>query len=197
MSAAEEMIVGTRDVGELLRATGHGSIDPMVAVEDGIVVRHKVEGLWLFAQSKEALSRAEEQVATTAISVCSSWLLAPMGPLVGTTAKELGHQGVLREAVQAFLRVLLRKRALQALPLLTKEYQPYFALFRTDDRPEIDSQLKRLLQILEKGGRVRTGDLGEPDQARDYEAWRSTLLQHGEYLGLGRIQDGALVSWHA
>src|SRR5688500_10006864 len=96
-------VVGARDVATLLARAGMGRADPDDAVESGAIVKAKVEGVWLFACSSDALRCGEEAVAEAAALTCRDWLLAPIPPLVATVSKDLGSVGITRDAVQAFL----------------------------------------------------------------------------------------------
>jgi hypothetical protein len=188
-------VVGSRDVVFLLQSMGHIGLDATAAVDGGVLVREKVEGVWLFARSIEALTEVAKRVQQSATAVCASWLLARVPPLVGTVTKELAGSGFSREAVQAHIRAELRNGNLGGLPLLTQDYQPYFAVFRLDDQPEIERQLAAVRSQLARTGFVRAGDLPEPELPRDFRAWRSSMLHHAEFLGLGRLVNGALVRW--
>src|SRR5205807_2692029 len=100
-----------------------------------------------------------------------------------------------RDAVQYLLRAGLRAGELGGLGLLTSEYQPYVAVYSLADMAEIDRQVQALINLLADKGMVAPKDIPAPEVPRDPPAWRETVLQHGEFLGLGRIVDGTLVCW--
>jgi hypothetical protein len=179
----------------LLQRMGHIGLDTIAAVDAGILVREKVGGVWLFAASTDALTEAAERVELSATAVCASWLLAPVPPLLGTVTREVARSGLSREAVQAYIRAKLQSGNVGGLPLLTQDYQPYFAVFRLDDQPEIERQLVAIRSRLARAGFVQPGDLPVPELRRDFRAWRSILLQHAEFLGLGRLVNGVLMGW--
>jgi hypothetical protein len=191
--SASSAVVGSRDLASLLRDLGHPGLDAAEAVSEGIVVRQKVEGFWLFAPTDNSLEVAAHRVLESVMAVCASWLIAPVPPLINATAARV--TGVSRDAIQAHIRACLRRGDLGGLPLLTQQYQPYFAAFRPADQPEIHRQVAALKSHLDRMGHVRVGDLPEPERPPDFRAWRSNLLQHAEFLGLGRIVDGVLVAW--
>jgi hypothetical protein len=179
----------------LLQRMGHAGLDPTAAIDAGILAREKVEGVWLFAASTDALTEAAKRVELSTMRVCASWLLAPVPPLVGTVTREVAESGLSREAVQAYIRAELRTGNVGGLPLLTQDYQPYFAVFRLDDQPEIERQIVVVRSRLARAGFVQTGDLPDPELRRNFRAWRSILLQHAEFLGLGRLVNGVLMGW--
>jgi hypothetical protein len=174
---------------------GRGGLDAASALEAGVLTREKVEGVWLFAASERTLTDAEQRVHDSASAVCTSWLLAPVPWLVGAVTKELAGRRVTREAVQAHVRGELRSGDLYGLALLTQEYQPYFAAFRSDDLAEVQRQLDEVRSQLSYEGSVRPEDLPQPTLPRESAAWRSIVLQHAEFLGLGRLVDSTLVGW--
>ena len=193
--SAPTTVVGRRDLTSLLRDVGHAGLGSAAALDTGVVVREKVEGIWLFAASNDALRDAVQRVGETSKAICTSWLLAPRPVLVGAVTKQLVGQGLSRDAVQTYLRAELRSGSLRGLAMLTQDYQPYFAVFRPDDQAEIDRQLDAVRLGLAKTGSVRPSDLPEPDVPRGFRAWRFNLLHHAEFLGLGRLVDGTLVGW--
>lgn len=73
---------------------------------------------------------------------------------------------------------------------------PYIAFYVPGDQPEIDRQVKALGDLAAKDGRVGWRDLPSPKVPRQQEAWRSTLIAHGEFLGWGWCPSSReLVTW--
>jgi hypothetical protein len=183
------------DVPRLLRESRHHSTDADDAVERGWLWREKLEGVWVYGTTEGALRAAKLSVRSLAEETLAQWLLGPMHPLSGFISKHCSDPVLSKNTARPFLRKMLRERELDAIAVLTNEYQPYIVSFRLIDREEVDRQLDFLARQLEKRGEVRPKDLPNPSAPRALQAWRDEVIQHGEYLGLGRVEAGALVAW--
>jgi hypothetical protein len=129
------------------------------------------------------------------LEVLDAWLLGPTHPLSGYIAKNSATPSISKNAVQIFLRSMLRYEKLDAIAILTSQYQPYLIAFKPTDSDEIAGQISFLKSHLQRSGKVSQADLPEPMRSRTFRAWRATILQHGEYLSLGRMESGVLVAW--
>ena len=185
----------TRDVPQLLRKAGHFSTDVDIALARGWLWRQKIEGVWLYGTTDDAVDLGEQEVGAAALEVLADWLLGPMHPLSGYVAKNSMAPSISKNAVLAFLREMLRRELLNAIAILTNENQPYIVAFRPEDRDEIDREIAFMKSQLERKGKVSAAELPEPLVKRPFHAWRQLILQHGEYLGLGYMMSGVLVAW--
>ena len=95
------------------------------------------------------------------------------------------------------VRQLVREQRIGYFGVLTGEYEPYLALYAPEDADEVDAQIAAMAECLEQHGRVRSRDLPAPNRDRDGNGWRSLVLRHGEFLGLGTLREGVLISWEA
>jgi hypothetical protein len=183
------------DIPRLLRESRHRTAAPDEAVERGWLWREKTEGVWTYGTTEGALRAAELSVRSLADDTLAQWLLGPTHPLSGFIAKHCSEPSLTKNTARTFLRKLLREGQLDAIAVLTNEYQPYVVAFRVGDRAEVDRQLDFLTRALEERGEVRPEDLPHPLTPRPLRAWRNEIIRHGEYLGLGRVEAGTLIAW--
>jgi hypothetical protein len=189
-------VVGTsRDGPALLSAIDHAARDLDEAVELGLLVRAKISGRWLYAASKDAVEAATTAVEKGATKQLQVWLLGGIPYLRGPISRAVSKPGVTIGGVELLIHTLVRHGRIGVLPLLTNDYEPYLGLYAPNDAGEIERQIKAMSTRLSKKGYVAAADLPEPARPRDGRAWRSTMLRHGEYLGLGRLENGALIGW--
>jgi hypothetical protein len=165
------------------------------AVASGVLVRRKVEGIWLYAAEEEHIDRAIADVLAGAHELCREWLLAAMRILAGKVAKDSGS--VTMEAVRPILRFHVRAGTLQALPALTGDYDPHLLLFDPDDADEIALVLSDAKAALASQGCVAASSLADPGTPRTSRAWRYAVIAHLEWLGLGSDLEGTLHGWAA
>lgn len=188
--------VGTvSDVPRLLRDNHRPPTDIDTAIAHDWLWRQKVEGVWLYGTTDDAIDLAVREVATIALGVLDDWLLGPTHPLSGYIAKNSVTPSISKNAVQIFLRSMLRYENLDTIAILTSQYLPYLITFKPTDNDEIARQISFMQSHLLKRGKVSQADLPEPMRNRTFRTWRATILQHGEYLGLGRMESGVLVAW--
>jgi hypothetical protein len=186
-------VVASRRVPELLRAIGFGG-DLERALDVGAVERKKIVGRWLYFEPYANLDRVIEDVRAAAEKQVQAWLLAPTNFLRFPIAKALNTKATAC-AVEAILPELIRTRRFGALGLLTANYQPYLAIHSWEDEKEIVRQIRAMTEFLDLHGSVRQSALPEPARPRDQAGWKSSILKHGEFLGLGRMEDAALIRW--
>lgn len=183
------------DVPQLLRDAGRRSADIEVAIANRWLWRRKVEGVWLYGNTDDAIDAGEEAISVAAMDALAGWLLGPLHPLSGYIAKHLISLSIRKNAVQALLKSMLRYEQLDGIAIFTSQHQPYLAAFRPVDRDEISRQMDFVHCKLETEGRASGTDLPDPVMRRTFRAWRDVVLRHGEYIGLGYMQAGALVAW--
>ncbi len=188
--------VGTvRDLPGLLERLDRPALHPDLATEAGLVFREKIEGTWLYATAEGAFEEAAARIREHVDEALAGWLLGAMHPLSGFVAKNMNRPEVSKDAVRAFLRRLLRDDAFDALGVFTNDRQPYLAAFRGDDRLEIERQIEYVKENIDRARYLSPDDLPRPIVIRRLRAWRTLMLQHAEYLGLGRMEAGELVAW--
>jgi hypothetical protein len=193
----EGSVVVAREAPALLMMTGRSYRDVEHALDDGALCRIKVEANWLYSLSVDALETAYGEVVADALSVCSRWLLGALPHVGGKVAKDLVERPVSRDAAQVLLRHALRKGELTGLPLLTASYQPYLALYNPSDVDEVLAIVHSLPRLLERQGAVRGRDLEAPARRPALDTWRRLVLSHGEFLGLGWMDEDTLVGWRS
>jgi hypothetical protein len=183
------------DVPQLLRNAGHRSAGIEVAIANQWLWRRKVEGVWLYGTTEDAIDAGEKAVSVATMDVLAGWLLGPLHPLSGYISKHLISLLIGKNAVQALLKSMLRHEQLDGIAIFTSQHQPYLAAFRPVDRDEISRQIGFLRRKIQTDGRVSGADLPDPVMRTTLRAWRDVVVRHGEYIGLGYMRGGALVTW--
>lgn len=186
-------VVATRSAAKLLSAVGFaGDLDH--ALQLGIVERRKVVSRWLYFESSTNLDAVIEDVFTVTEEQVLDWLLTPT-PFLRYPVAQLIDDRVTADAVEVIVPEFIRQHRFGALPLLTAAYQPYLAIYGWDDHDEIARQIEAMSGCLCRNGVVTQSVLPEPTRQREGSGWKSSVLKHGEFLGLGRMDAAALVSW--
>jgi hypothetical protein len=193
--AANHPVVASRDTDVLLASLGIGHEPVEAAVERGAVQRRKVGGQWLFFSREPCFERARDAVGAVARSRLKEWFLTPTPWLRASIGKQLDRAEIMRSAVEPILRDLVARGVFGVAGLLTQEFEPYFALFNLDDEEEVRQQVNFMRDRLAQVGAVRPRDLPAPATARTMDAWRGHALRHGEFLGLGSVQNSVLQAW--
>lgn len=192
---ASHPVVTNREVELLLARLGIRHERPESALERDVLRRAKVGGQWLFFTDDAALHRGREAVRSLALSRLEEWFLTPVPWLRASVGKHLDGKEVTKSAVEPLLRDLVAQGAVGVAGLLTQDFEPYFALYNLDDEGEVGRQVDFMDNTLGRVGRVRPRDLPEPVMSRTMDAWRAHALRHGEFLGLGSVQDSVLQAW--
>lgn len=165
------------------------------ALARDVLRRAKVGGQWLFFTDEAYLRRARDAVSTVATNRLEEWFLTPVPWLRASVGKQLDGHELTKSTVEPLLRGLVAEGAFGVAGLLTQDFEPYFALYNLDDEGELVRQVDFMGNLLARAGRVRPRDLPEPDASRTMDAWRGHALRHGEFLGLGSVQNGVLQAW--
>lgn len=190
----QDFLASSQGIPQLLHSVDAGGIDVESALREGIVQRSKVTGRWLYFRSQAVFEEGRKAVKGAAELILQGWLLVPAPILASTIPSRLASVGMDRGAAELLLRTCLRTGGLDALGLLTVgRYEPYLGIFSDRDRPEIKRQCAAMLELAHRQAHVRGQELPSPEHPRTSDAWRSTVLRHGEFLGLGGVIDGALV----
>jgi hypothetical protein len=171
-------------------------VDPDGAVASGLVHRVKLNGRWLYLSSAIELEAALEEAQAGVEACLEDWLLGHNPYLAGAAIKRAPSLSIGRSGLDVLLRELARRGRLGTLAVLNATYEPYLAFFRLDDAAEVARQLGRLVDVLSSRGWVSRRDLLAPERPVPRRAWRDVVLRHGEWQGLGFIDDeGDLVAW--
>lgn len=189
------MLVTRRNVKELLTHVGARRVDADVAQQRGLITATKVSGLWVLATSDEDLESSRQLVASKCDELVGEWFIAGMSWLRNTASSRLKGAKVSGAVAQLFIREFVRAGRYGALGLLTAEFQPYLALHSWDASAEVGEQVEFMASQLQRKGRVSSSDFASPSLTPTNDAWRSHLLHHGEFLGLGASRGSSLVSW--
>jgi hypothetical protein len=190
-------LVGTtRDRDELLQAVRWAAGTLEEAVEIGALARMKITGNWLYTAST-SLDAAMGEVEPVALRQLRTWLIGAAPYLRHPIARACKRPRVTPRAADLMVRQLVREQRIGYFGVLTGEYEPYLALYAPEDADEVDAQIAAMAECLEQHGRVRSRDLPAPNRDRDGNGWRSLVLRHGEFLGLGTLREGVLISWEA
>jgi hypothetical protein len=189
-------IVGTsRDAAAMLEAIDQAARDLDEAVRLELLIRTKITGRWLYAASKESIEAATAAVERAVTKQLEAWLIGGTPYLRGPISRAVTNPVVTTGGVELLIFALVRSERIGVLPLMTNDYEPYLGLYAPVDAGEVERQIEAMKTRLSSRGYVAAADLPEPARPREGRAWRSTVLRHGEYLGLGRLDRGALVAW--
>jgi hypothetical protein len=167
------------------------------AIELGLVCGSKVEGRWIYHPAAVEVAQAQETVGAVAGRVLDEWLLGSMPILANAISGKATSPTVSPKAARLLLQQILRQHHLEAIGVLTRENSPFLAVYHPVDQPEIDSQLAALQAMSRAGAPIRARDLPAPARPRRVDSWRTLLLQHGEFLGIGLLRGGTLLPWPA
>jgi hypothetical protein len=195
MSRPDLGLVGTSRDGEALLKDAAGAFDLETALDVGVLIRRKIIGQWLYAASPAAFDAGLDAVEAAAVDRLHAWLLGSNPFLKHPIARASARPRVTVRAAEVLLRELVHQGRVGALGLLTNTYEPYLALYALDDGSELMAQMDVMEGRLHNRGHVRSVDLPDPRRPREGNAWRSLILRHGEFLGLGRLDNSSLIPW--
>lgn len=195
MSERDVELVGASRDEEALLAIAAGAWDLESALDAELLVRCKITCQWLYATSPAALDAALDRVESAAIERLEAWLIGATPYLRHPIANTATRPRITYRAVELLIRELIRQNRLGTLGLLTGSYEPYLGLYAPSDEDEIAIQLEAMRASLRARGQLWSSDLPEPKRPREAKAWRSVVLRHGEFLGLGRLVDGRLIAF--
>jgi hypothetical protein len=190
-------LVGTTgDSNELLNAVGWVADTLDDAAENGALNCTKIRGRWVYAAST-SVDVALAEVEEAAVNQLRAWLIGAAPWLRNPVASACSKPRVTAGAAELLLRELVHELRIGCFGMLDTNYEPYLALYALDDGDEIEAQLAAMAERLTQHGRVESSDLPAPRRNRVGNGWTSLVLRHGEFLGLGTLQEGVLVSWEA
>jgi hypothetical protein len=169
-------------------------MDAESALQAGIIQRSKVTGRWVYFRSQPVFDEGRRAVQAAAEFILQEWLLVPAPILARAIPGRLSTVLMDFGAAELVLRTCLRAGSLRALGLLTVgRYEPYLGIYCGSDRSEIERQCAAMSELVRRQAYVRPQELPSSEHPRTSDAWRSTVLRHGEFLGLGGLIDGVLV----
>jgi hypothetical protein len=168
------------------------SID--VAMARGKISKSKVAESWLYHSS--AIGRTELIEAATAETdrILAQRLVVPLSVLAGMLSASMDPT-CSKGAARALLHQLVAAGVVERLGLLTSEDEPYLAIYRGADTEEVTRQLNHIRASLQAVGHIDHNEMPDPVQRREGRAWASTLVEHGEFAGWGRLTNGSLRAW--
>jgi hypothetical protein len=177
----------------LLRELRCAGMDAEDAVARGVLARTKVEGKWLYHVPNASLDTAKSTLLDLASRTVSRWFVMPMPWVPAIVSKETPR--LTKGAAEALLHELVRERSFGVLGLLTKRNQPYLALYQLGDAEAVTKRVDAMEAILKRQGSVGFRELPDAPRDTENEGWRATVLQHGEFLGLGTYGKWELIGW--
>lgn len=188
-------VVTTADLRDLFGGYDPSASEIQLALDRGALARRKVSRNWVYAGREEDLVDATEATIRVASELCSEWLLTPFYILSPSVRKQIDDVEISRAAADVLLREAANRGALVGYGLASADYQPYVALAAPDDSDELNRQVESMRELCAHPKRVAGRDLSAPARSRSGEAWKGSVLRHGEFLGLGSFADNQLVPW--
>ena len=180
--------------GDVSRLIGTARVDDALA--DGCVERKKVQGRWLYVTPGGTIESALD-IAKSALAPClNEWLLNPGHFLMGPAARTPAGGQLGKPALTLLTHQLCARGRLGGLPVLSQDRQPYIAFHLLEDEEELRCQVQSMRDQLNADGEVDWRQLPHPKRHVPHETWRSTIIDHGEWLGLGwQPERGTLRAW--
>jgi len=173
-----------------------GDADVDAALASGEISREKIQGKWLYLTADAALDDALNNAEAVLTDGLAPWLVNPAPYLIGAAARDPRSQSAGKDTLTLLAHELCARGRLLGLPLLTQHWQPYLAFYAVEDRREIERQVAGMRDLLEDGGSAHWRQLPDPLRPVARKAWRTTVIAHGEWLGLGWCPaQGELVRW--
>ncbi|WP_460629794.1 hypothetical protein [Intrasporangium mesophilum] len=181
-----------RDSHVLLGAIGAPRLKPEAAVQRGLIVRQKVEGMWIYAVDDALIETAIREMEGLCLAEAHNAFLGLIAHLAGRARKHVSCT-LHPQAAQQVLKLHIRRGTFGGLGLLTKHYEPYIAVFAEDEREEVDRILRLSVQRLEEFGALESDEVPPTNAPRGQKVWRDVVLRHLEFQGWGWMEQGRLV----
>lgn len=184
------MVVGNEVVARF-------GMDPQRALASGTAERVKVQGRWLYLHPEEpGIEEMLDRAAEGLEDVLGEWLISSAQYVVGQVIRADKLSRVSPAACRVLLHELCHRQRLDGIALMTRSLQPHLAFhLRRDDR-EIERQVAAMRELLSRRGAVTWRCLPEPLRLVPRQAWRTVVLDHGRWLGLGhQPEQGMLEAW--
>ena len=159
--------------------------------------RTKVQGRWLYFDPNEPNVDEALDILQSAVEVVlSEWLLNPAQYLVGQALHAAKPWQSSQAAAKVLLHELCARHRLDGIALMSRSLQPYLAFYRLSDQGEVERQVDAMRALFRRHGRVNWRDLPEPAREVARQVWRTTVVAHGFWLGLGQQPEpGVLETW--
>jgi hypothetical protein len=164
------------------------------ALATGRITKSKVAGSWLYYPSTIRLDELIEAAGATADRLLEEWLVTPLSIMAGMVSAAM-EPSCSKDGARSLLHHLVSVGNVARLGLLTAHDEPHLAIYRDADAHEISRQLSYIRDALRTGRPVWYHELPEPFRPRLGRAWAQTLIRHAEFVGWGRVADGALQPW--
>jgi hypothetical protein len=192
-ASSPKAVVLRKEADRLAEFLGiHQPIETAVAA--GRVTKSKVAESWLYHPPTIGLDELIEAARATADRLLDQRLAAPLGVMAGMVSHVM-EPSCSKGSAQALLHHLVRVGCVARLGLLTVNYEPYLAIYRSADAEEISRQLAHVRDAMSAGCRVGYQHMPEPLCPRIGHGWAQTIIGHAEFAGWGHISDGALQPW--
>lgn len=185
-------VATVRDSHALLAAVGAPRLKPEAAVERGLIVHQKVEGMWLYAIDDDLIETARLEMEELCLAEAHDAFLGLIAHLAGRARKHVSCD-LHPQAAQQLLKLHIRRGIFGGLGMLTKYYEPYIAVYATDEQEEIDRILRLSMERLEEVGALEPDELPSTSAHRGQKGWREMVLRHLEFQGHGWLESGQLV----
>jgi hypothetical protein len=180
-----------RDVSRLI---GEARVDDALACGD--VEREKVQGVWLYLTPGASVDEAVDEAEAALRPHLQDWLLNPGHFLIGPVARESVGARLGKPALTLLTHELCARGRLLGLPVLSQSRQVYLAYYLVDDADEISRQVLAMREWFRAHSELRWRDLPEPRRTVNRQAWRSIVVEHAVWLGLGwQPKRGAVRAW--
>lgn len=190
--AAPRDVVTVRDSHVLLAALGAPLLKPEAAVERGLIVRQKVEGMWVYAVDDDLIETAKREMEEHCLSEAHDVFVGLIAHVAGRARTHVSCT-LHPQAAQQLLKLHIRRGTFGGLGLLTKYYEPYIAVFAADERDEIDRIVSVSLERLHEFGALAAHEVPTTSVPRRQKAWRERVLLHLEFSGHGWMENGILL----
>lgn len=192
LKAAPRDVTTVRHSHALLAAVGASRLKPEAAVERGLIVHQKVEGMWLYAVDDDLIETARLEMEELCLAEVHDAFVGLIPHLAGRARQHVSCE-LHPQAAQQLLKLHIRRGILGGLGLLTKYYEPYVAVYAADERDEIDRILRLSVERLEELGTLDPHQVPSTRAPRGQEGWRALVLRHLEFQGYGWLRGGTLV----
>lgn len=181
-----------RDVDRLIGA----GINPDEALSRGLVEREKVQGHWIYFPPDCTVNVGLGAAEAAVTEVLDELFVTPARYLIGVAAKRSAARDMGLATLTVLVHELCARGRLCGLALLTRARQPYLAHHLPRDSAEVDRQIAFMRERVSTAGRITWRELPDPEREVAREAWRMTVLQHGEWAGVGWLREaGDLIGW--
>jgi hypothetical protein len=154
-------------------------------------------GTTLYARSQAVLDVAIGRLQETVLRICREHLILPRGSLNKLVTEELAEK-LDKNLVGAVVGRLLSLGELHALPCLSVNSLPFYALASAERAAELGELIHRTQEFLRENGTLSPREVQSlcfPDRAWGTYMASSLILNHLAYLGTAVFLDRELFAW--